>query len=302
MKNTLVDLTRTLCCVPRRFRAATPGLRRASSGSRAMPRRNSYTPEQLAWLAERSGTMLRSELAEAFNKRFGQARSVKAITSTINRERLPQRAPGHPKGHNIKLFTPEQICFIRQAYLSMQLKEVLRILNEWWGSEFTERQLYAFVKNHKIHSGRTGKFEKGHTVQKRNPTPTGPGPGRFKPGRPAHEARNYVPIGTVRFTADGYMVRKVTDDPSVVPARRWVHEHRLIWEAAYGPIPDGHVVVFLDGRPLNLALDNLRCVPRGVLARLNYKGKLAGLNGEARKAAILACELEQMAVDRRKTA
>ena len=106
-----------------------------------MPRRNSYTPAQLAWLAERSGTMLRAELTEAFNRRFGQNRSVKAITSTIKREKLPQRAPGYPKGHNITLFSPAQIEFIRTAYRSMDRGEVLRILNTWWDADFTDAQL-----------------------------------------------------------------------------------------------------------------------------------------------------------------
>ena len=47
---------------------------------------------------------------------------------------------------------------------------------------------------------------------------------QFKKGRPAHEARNYVPIGTLRLSKDGYLERKVTDDPGFYPARRWVAE------------------------------------------------------------------------------
>lgn len=71
---------------------------------------------------------------------------------------------------------------------------------------------------------------------------------QFKPGRPAHEARNYVPIGSERLSKDGYLERKVTDDPTIVPARRWVGVHRLVWEAANGPILAGHVVVFKPGK------------------------------------------------------
>jgi hypothetical protein len=71
---------------------------------------------------------------------------------------------------------------------------------------------------------------------------------QFKKGRPAHEARNYVPIGSERLSKDGYLERKVTDDPSIYPARRWVAVHRLVWESAHGPIPAGYVVVFKPGR------------------------------------------------------
>jgi hypothetical protein len=71
---------------------------------------------------------------------------------------------------------------------------------------------------------------------------------QFKPGRPAHEAHNYVPIGALKVNADGYLVRKVTDDPTLAPVRRWVGVHRLVWVEAHGPIPAGHVVCFKPGR------------------------------------------------------
>ncbi len=70
---------------------------------------------------------------------------------------------------------------------------------------------------------------------------------QFKAGRPAHEASNWLPIGSLRICADGYLERKTTDDPGLVPARRWVAVHRLVWEAAHGPIQPGMIVVFRPG-------------------------------------------------------
>ncbi len=98
---------------------------------------------------------------------------------------------------------------------------------------------------------------------------------RFKPGRPAHEARNYLPIGTYRISCkDGYLEVKTTDDPTIWPARRWVAVHRLVWAAAHGPIPPGHVVTFLPGRHTNqlqrITPDALECIPRAELARRNH--------------------------------
>lgn len=69
---------------------------------------------------------------------------------------------------------------------------------------------------------------------------------QFKPGRPAHEARNYRPIGSTRIVY-GNLERKVTDDPALYPAKRWRPVHRMVWEAAHGPVPQGHVVVFRPG-------------------------------------------------------
>lgn len=89
---------------------------------------------------------------------------------------------------------------------------------------------------------------------------------QFKKGRPAHEARNYLPIGSLRISKDGYLERKVTDDPGLMPARRWVAVHRLVWAEAHGPVPAGHVVCFKPGRTTadldRITLDALELVSR----------------------------------------
>lgn len=98
---------------------------------------------------------------------------------------------------------------------------------------------------------------------------------QFKKGEMSGAAQhNYVPIGSYRLSKDGYLEQKVTDDPNLVPARRWVGVHRLVWEAANGPIPDNHVVAFLPGRRTNvldeITIDALELVHRGEMARRNH--------------------------------
>jgi hypothetical protein len=97
---------------------------------------------------------------------------------------------------------------------------------------------------------------------------------QFKKGDPIQDRHNYVPIGSLRFSKDGYLERKVTDDPSLFPSRRWVGVHRLVWEAANGPVPAGHVVCFLPGRRSaeleKITLDALELVSRAELARRNH--------------------------------
>jgi hypothetical protein len=87
---------------------------------------------------------------------------------------------------------------------------------------------------------------------------------RFKAGEMRGAAQhNYKPIGTLRISKDGHLERKVTDNHPV-GARRWVAVHRLVWEAAHGPIARGYVVRFKDGqRTTNVAditLDRLECI------------------------------------------
>lgn len=71
---------------------------------------------------------------------------------------------------------------------------------------------------------------------------------QFKKGRPAREAHNYVPVGTVKFDRKrGVVVRKLTDDPALYPAGRWRPVHVIVWESVHGPVPEGHIVRFRDG-------------------------------------------------------
>lgn len=111
---------------------------------------------------------------------------------------------------------------------------------------------------------------------------------RFKPGRPASEARNYQPIGTLRLDKDGNLTQKVSDSPK--RSARWVPVHRLVWEAANGPIPAGHIVRFLPGMKTTeltlITADRLECISRVENARRNHPrsyspelGRLVQLKG-----------------------
>lgn len=103
-------------------------------------------------------------------------------------------------------------------------------------------------------SGRLGhgqgfscRFQKGHLTWNKGTHYIAGGRSeqtRFKKGRKPEEAHNYLPIGSLRITKDGILVRKTTDDPNVFPARRWIPVYRLVWEAAHGPIPKGKLVRF----------------------------------------------------------
>ena len=74
--------------------------------------------------------------------------------------------------------------------------------------------------------------------------------------RPASEARNYLPIGSEKYDARrGVLMRKMTDDPALHPAARWRPVHTLVWTAAHGPVPPGHLVVFRPGMKTLVAAD-----------------------------------------------
>lgn len=83
---------------------------------------------------------------------------------------------------------------------------------------------------------------------------------------------NWVPVGSQKVR-DGQLVRKITDDPAIYPAARWKPVARIVWEAANGPVPAGHIVRFKDGMSTTveaeITLDRLECISRAENMRRN---------------------------------
>lgn len=65
----------------------------------------------------------------------------------------------------------------------------------------------------------------------------------------------------------------------------------LLWEAAYGPVPKGHKIIFGDGNRLNVCLDNLILVTDAQLARLNQY-HLIQEDADLTKTAIVLADLK----------
>ncbi len=73
-------------------------------------------------------------------------------------------------------------------------------------------------------------------------------------------------IGAEKFMSSrGYLMRKITSTGNAV--RDWQKVHRLVWEDANGPVPDGHFVVFRDGDKTNVSIKNLVLLPAADAAR-----------------------------------
>jgi hypothetical protein len=134
--------------------------------------------------------------------------------------------------------------------------------------------LHALRKRKGWRTGRTGHFSKGQEPpNKGKACPPGKG-GRhpnaqrtqFKKGNRTGKANsNYQPIGTERISEDGYRERNVHDGMPM--QSRWQLVHRIEWEAANGPVPDGFCLKCLGDR-LNTDPGNWTLIPRALLPRL----------------------------------
>lgn len=140
-------------------------------------------------------------------------------------------------------------------------------LNGHFGTNYTQQQVKGYYSNHGLNSGLTGRFTKGHETHNKGRK------GYYSPGaekgwfRKGHDPHNKTPIGTVTKRGDGYLWEKVGPGPL-----DWRHKHRLVWEQAHGPIPDGYVIIFKDKNKENIDLDNLAMVEQGELSVLNKRG------------------------------
>lgn len=128
------------------------------------------------------------------------------------------------------------------------------------------------------------RFPKGHVPKNKGLRRPGWGPGRmkdtqFKKGTCLGAAqRNYQPVGSERISKDGYLERKTHDalpdglsrtEANRLRQRRWRAVHLIVWEAAHGPVPDGHAIVFANGDKRDIRLDNLQCISRVELMQRN---------------------------------
>lgn len=124
-------------------------------------------------------------------------------------------------------------------------------------------------------SGKAHRFPKGHAPANKGLRRPGWFRGRmretqFKKGQMAGAAqKKWVPVGTEVLDDEGYRKRKVSDDRAKPSRFNWRYVHVLLWEEAYGPVPPGYAVKFIDGNRGNVTLGNLCLVSRADLARLN---------------------------------
>ena len=193
-----------------------------------------------------------------------------------------------------KFWTPEQLTGLRHLYPHHTADVVARVVGRSMSSVYARAKLLGLAKSAEwLASDRSGRMQRGRTNPGTVSTQFRPGltpwnkgllgatglhpncrATQFQPGRLPQESRNYAPIGSLRLNADGHLERKVTDDRTLVPARRWQPVYRLAWEAEHGPIPAGHMVVFKPGmKTAELQLittDRLECITRADNARRNH--------------------------------
>lgn len=239
-----------------------------------MARHDKYPEEVAAFMAEHSMEYSTAGMAEELQRRYGFCKPVGAIRSYYKNHHLHALPVKGRRRPWLSCFPDGMREYLEEIAPGRTHKELASMINSKYGDgTITLLQLRAFMKNHKITTGLTGRFYKGQKSwskglkieqiikdpeKRRQSAKT-----RFKAG---HVPANQLQVGAVVKSADGYLLRKKSMEGS--QWERWEPLHRAVWEEHNGPIPEGMLVAFKDGDKCNCDIENLMLIDRSEHALL----------------------------------
>ena len=191
-------------------------------------------------------------------------------------------------------WTEEEKAYLAEITPGRSHKEIYALCQEQFDWKIPSVDtIKGAIHRYGLSTGRTGRFYKGQPGRN-NGTKMLPevyrkmAPTMYKKGNIPH---NTHPIGTEVVNRDGYTFVKVSDDRTIPHWKNWKMKHRLIYEAAHGPIPEGNIVIFLDGDRNNMDLENLACISKSLNCIMS-KCHLYSNNADVTRAGLKLAELK----------
>lgn len=254
-----------------------------------------YPDEVKKFIADNvKGTPVK-DLVEMVNAEFGLGFTETKMRSFMKNHGLKNGRPtGNPVGWS-RVYPAKIREYIFANHKGVGSKKMAEHLNKTFGTSYTHSQLKGFYGRNKLNSEVTSRFKPGHKPWNTGlkGIQTGGKKTQFKKGNiPA----NWVPIGTERISKDGYVEIKVQDGKL---NKNWKPKHVYIWEQHNGPVPAGHVIIFGDGDNRNFDPENLLCVSRAQLARLNQQ-RLIKNDVELTKTGLLIADIRNKIAERKR--
>lgn len=168
-------------------------------------------------------------------------------------------------------YTKEQLAFMEKHGADMTTTELTNALNNVFCTSHTAASVRTTLKNMGIL--------------------------KSKETRARSCAMNGEPIGASKII-NGYRYIKVRKSSGGF-YKDWEREICLVYKNAYGDIPEGYMVVTLNGDKLDARPENLALISKKVAARMaNGHGKSFWSNSaDITKAGIAVCELDQALSD-----
>lgn len=259
-----------------------------------------YAPEVHQYIREHLGDYTQREMAERVNELFGTSFTPGMMKSYYSNHKLKA---GKREKFFSKLWPPEVVEVLLEVYKGHTYKETIEILRERTGREYTTAQIKSYYANHNLNSGMTGRFEKGSIPWTKGKkwseymSEEAQARSRQTCYEHAHIPDNRVPVGTIRKTKDGYLIKKVKERG--YQWDRWKLLHRLVWEETFGEVPEGYIVGFRDLNKENCDIDNLYLLTLGENAMMNKRGYRSE-NPEITDVGLATVRLERAIKERKK--
>lgn len=191
-------------------------------------------------------------------------------------------------------YTNEMRRFILEHYKGTPTDELVRLFNERFKTNVTSSMMKGYKANHKLNSGLTGRFNKGHSPINKGTK------GMFnRGGNKTSFKKGQLPvntdsIGTEKVLKDGYIWVKVNNVPKAKKTVNWKPKQKVIWEKINGPIPDGYLVIFADGNNRNFEIDNLVLATKAEILYLNRNHMIYN-DANLTKSAVLVARMQNKA-------
>ncbi|MFH2116741.1 MAG: HNH endonuclease signature motif containing protein [Bacillota bacterium] len=170
-----------------------------------------------------------------------------------------------PRGIAYK-YTEEEFQWLKDNIPGRKIYQVIELFKKHFGYEITKLRADKFRDKYNVRSGiktQWGHGQKNTFVPPKGYHAPGSEKGWFKKG---NLPKNTMQLGDIKYGKDGYKYIKVK---FTKPSRfGWKLVHHLEWESHYGPIPEGHVVVFKNQNINDIRIENLELITRADHARM----------------------------------
>jgi len=190
------------------------------------------------------------------------------------------------KQHKRRFWTPDEDAVLRWLYPNMKTEHLAPYFSRSVRSLYQRATLLGVKKSAEWRAskeasllkrqpeiGEPGRFKPGHIPFNKGLRRPGYSPGRmastqFKKGEMAGAAlKKWVPLGTKRFSKEGYLEVKFRERNGLYG--NWKGVHTMMWERKHGPVPKGFALAFKDGDKTHIRLSNLELISRAELLRRN---------------------------------
>ena len=163
--------------------------------------------------------------------------------------------------------------YIIKNHKGTTVENMTKQLYEQFGIEHSPGQVRTIYYKNNLDSGLTGRYEKGRTSENKGKKLTDmltheQIADMRKKQKIAVSGKNnakYKPVGSTYISSRGDVIEKIAEPNT------WQRQHIVVWEKANGKLPEGSVIIHIDGDKTNNDISNLRLATQAEAAYM-YNG------------------------------